>query len=231
MGLEHPTVQKVLQIAEDIMNENKILDIESLYNLAKKSLKIPRKGLLKIIQFLLNKKVLIEGSKYSKETVLLNQFRKNIYYFVYNQGATHFSQIKKKVSLDDKGNIASSGQLIWHLEMLIKFRYIKKIKVGNYTVFLPIEMDKETGVLIFLLNDKLNYKILVLLNEEEQIERSEIYKKIDEKRENVYYRINNLIEGGIISVNKDNDKLLFIPREKKKIIENILKKINLDEKI
>ena len=225
MGLEHPTVQKVLQIAEDIMSENKTLDIESLYNLAKKTLKIPRKGLLKIIQFLLNKKVLIEGSKFSKETVLLNQHRKNIYHFIYKQGATHFSNIKKNVFLDNGVNVGSSGQLIWHLEMLLKFQYIKKMKVGNYTVFLPIAMDEETGIITFLLKDKLSYKILVLLNEVDQIERANIYKKINEQRESVYYRINNLIENELISVSERNDKLLLINADKKKVINEILKNV------
>ncbi|GAG92851.1 unnamed protein product, partial [marine sediment metagenome] len=61
IGVDHPNVKRVLEIAEEIMRKNKILNIENLYNLAKKQLKIPRNGLLFIIQFLINKKILIEG--------------------------------------------------------------------------------------------------------------------------------------------------------------------------
>ena len=47
---DHPSVQGVIKIAEKIIHENKVLDATLLYNRAKKQLKIPRKGLLTIIQ-------------------------------------------------------------------------------------------------------------------------------------------------------------------------------------
>ncbi|MFX1349650.1 MAG: hypothetical protein ACFE92_13360 [Promethearchaeota archaeon] len=54
IGLEHPTVKRVIEIAEEIMSKNKVLNIETLYYMAKKSLKLSRQGLLFIIQFLIN---------------------------------------------------------------------------------------------------------------------------------------------------------------------------------
>ena len=62
--MEHPNVQEVIRIAEDIMSQNQILNLENLYQVAKRSLKLPRNGLLSIIQFLINKKILIEGTKF-----------------------------------------------------------------------------------------------------------------------------------------------------------------------
>ncbi|NHJ25720.1 MAG: hypothetical protein EAX89_14145, partial [Candidatus Lokiarchaeota archaeon] len=62
--LENPSFQGVLEIAKEIINQNKVLNTEMLYNIAKKKLNIPRKGLLSIIQTLLNRKILVEGSKY-----------------------------------------------------------------------------------------------------------------------------------------------------------------------
>ncbi len=59
IGADHPSVKMVLEIAEELMRRNKVLNIENLYNLAKKRLKIPRNGLLSIIQYLINKKILI----------------------------------------------------------------------------------------------------------------------------------------------------------------------------
>ncbi len=228
ISLDHPSVQSVLKIAEDILSKNKVLDLESLYNIAKKRLKIPRKGLLFIIQFLLNRKILIEGSKFSKETVLSNQYRYNIYNFIKNQRGVHFSLIKKNVFTDNKDTLGSSGQLIWHLEMLLKFEYIKKLKVGNYTVFIPIEIDEDLGALYFLLKDSINKKIIKLLFEKESIIKSDVYKLLNEKRENVYYRINNLIEYDLISLSEESTNYLSLNPEKKEIIAVILRsnKIN-----
>jgi len=226
IGLEHPSVQSVIKIAEGILSKNKVLNIENLYNLAKRSLNIPRNGLLSIIQFLINKKILIEGSKFSKETLLLNQFRSNIYKYIRRNRGAHFSNIKKSVIPDNKGSRGGSGQLIWHLEMLIKFKYIKKIKVGNYTIFLPIEMDEELGIINFLLRDELNEKIIDLINRKGKIKRSEIYKQLNEKRENVYYRLNYLVDHNILSLAEEPDRGIYINRDKKEFIDIMLKEMH-----
>ncbi len=225
ISLDHPKVQEVIKIAEEIMNSNKILNIDNLYHIAKRSLKIPRKGLLTIIQFLVNKQVLIEGSKYSKETVLSNRTRRNIYEFIKFNQAVHFSHIRKNISEDTSSDGGSSGQLIWHLEMLLKFKYIKKFKLGNYTVFLPTNLDEESGAIRFLLRDKLNKEILSIINSKKSIKRSEIYKILGEKREKVYYHINNLIEYDIIALKEKQDKEVCINPEKKDLLESILKEM------
>ncbi|MFX0000615.1 MAG: hypothetical protein ACFE9Q_03485 [Candidatus Hodarchaeota archaeon] len=133
----------------------------------------------------------------------------------------HFSNLRKKAL---SGELISSGQLVWHLEMLLNFNYIKKIKVGNYSIFFPIDMDEETASSIFLLRDRINNKIIHLLSEKNLIVKSEIYKEINEKRENVYYHINNLIDYQLITLSKESDKIVYINPKKKKIVTNILKK-------
>ena len=71
--LEHPSVKQVLEIAKEIIDQNKVLNVELLYNIAKKRLGIPRRGLSSIIQALLNRKILVEGSKYTRDTVMQNR--------------------------------------------------------------------------------------------------------------------------------------------------------------
>ena len=219
IGLEHPTVKRVIEIAEEILSENKVLNVETLYNVAKKSLKIPRNGLLFIIQFLINNKILIEGSKFSRETVLSNVVRNRIYRYIRMNPGVHFSILRKKTLSEEAG---SSGQLVWHLGMLINFNYIKKIKVGHYSVLLPYELDEDVGRILFVLRDRINSKIIHLLFEYETFIKSEIYKKIEEKREDVYYRINNLINHGIITLNQDLENEMCINYDIKEVIVNIL---------
>lgn len=224
IGEDHPSVKRVLEIAEEIMRKNKILNIENLYNLAKKRLKIPRNGLLSIIQFLINKKILIEGSKFSKETVLFNHIRNGIYNYIRIYPGAHFSILRKKALPEEKG---SSGQLVWHLEMLLKFNYIKKMKVGNYTVFLPFDLSEDTGKILFLLRDRINNKIIKLLTKGKNVLKSELYKKIDEKREDVYYRINILRDHDLITLSETSDKIISINPNVKESIDEILKTLKL----
>ena len=228
LTLNHPSVQSVIEIAKEVINNHNVLDTELLYRLAKRRLKFPRKGLLSIIQLLINKKVLVEGSKYTRDEVLNNRYRLNLYSFLNSYLGAHFSTIRKQIITDKSGSMGSSGQLIWHLEMLIKFNYIKKIKIKNYTVFLPYEISDEIGLLHFVLRDELYLKIIQLLLSNENLKRSEVHKLVKEKRETIYYRINNLIEFNIMKISGENNSLVLNSLMKDDIISII--KANLQNK-
>ena len=228
LSLEHPNVQRVIAIAEDMMNRGSILTIERLYNLSKKMLKVPRSGLISIIHFLINNHVLLEGSKFSRETVLNNRLRKNILNYIRLNGCAHFSILRKEALSARVGNLGSSGQLVWHLEMLMKFNYIKKIKVGNFTVFLPIEMEVGLGIINFLLRDEINRKILDLLITQNSIKNSEIIKMIDENRGKVNYRLKNLSDYNLICSKEDPSKEVYLNPDKKENVINILNRLKKD---
>lgn len=239
LTLNHPSVQRVIEIAKEVINNHNVLDTELLYRLAKRRLKFPRKGLLSIIQLLINKKVLVEGSKYTRDEILNNKYRFHLYRFLTSYLGAHFSSIRKQIVTDNSGNLGSSGQLIWHLEMLIKFNYIKKIKIKNYTVFLPYEIDDEIGLLHFVLHDEIYLKIIQLLISNEKLKKSEVHKLINEKRETIYYRINNLIEFNIMKLSGDNNSLVLNSLMKDDIISIInanlqnksqIKKLNFNNK-
>ena len=222
IGLEHPSVKQVIEIAEEILHEKKILNIDSLFYRAKKRLKLPRKGLNAIIQFLVNNKILVNRSKFTRRTVLSNSTRKIIYNFIQNNIGSHFSLIKKiGISKDLAG---SPGCLIWHLDMLIKFNYIKKLKLKNYTIFLPYEMDDESGKIYFVLQDELYRKILNHLISNDSQERAQIHKSLGENRETIYYRIKNLIEFQILELLADN-KVKLNPK-KRDIVIQVLSEIS-----
>ena len=226
IGLEHPSVKQVIEIAEDLVNDHKVLNINSLYNRAKKKLKIPRKGLNIIIEFLLNNKILVDRSRYTKNSVLSNNTRKKIYNFLQVNIGMHFSLLRKMIYSDVKSK--SSGELIWHLDMLIKFNYIKKLNFHHYTIFIPIDIDDEIGILSFLLNDQLNNKIINLLVSKDSSEKNQIYKILNQKRENVNYHLNLLINNNIIEYNESNKLILKkdLRRKTIKILREMKRKNN-----
>lgn len=228
LGLDHPSVQSVIEVAREIISENKVLDTEILYNIAKRKLKIPRRGLLRIIQFLINKKILVEGTKCTKGTVLSNPHRRKIYNFIKSHLGVHFSIIRKVLFSDIDGKTQATGQLLWHLEMLMKFNYIKKINFKKYVIFIPIEIDDKIGIIFFLLRDKINKKIVNLLLMEDTIEKSEVHKHINEMRELVYYRINDLINYNILSpIQEDSNEISLHPNNKDLIVQIFKQTSNL----
>ncbi|MFX1340522.1 MAG: hypothetical protein ACFFDK_18075 [Promethearchaeota archaeon] len=222
LGLDHPSVQSVIKIAREIIRDNKVLDTEILYNIAKRRLKIPRRGLLRIIQYLLNKKILVEGTKCTKGTVLSNYQRRKIYNFIQSHLGVHFSIIRKVLFSDTEGKSQATGQLLWHLEMLTKFNYIKKVNFKKYVIFIPVEIDDEAGIVFFLLRDKVNKRIANLLIQQGNIKKSDVYKMLEENREMVYYRINELINFNIISpLQEESSKIQLNPNNRELIAQII----------
>ena len=164
LSLKHPNVQRVIEIAEEIVAENKIVTLDNIYYRAKRRLKIPRRGLKSIIQYLVNKKVLVDQSRFTRNSILAHSLRKTIYYFIKDNLGVHLSPIRKYFQSNNTG----TGQLLWHLDMLLKFNYIKTIKLKNHLLFLPIDIDDEAGIIYFFLRDNLNFKIVKLLIEQYQ---------------------------------------------------------------
>jgi len=224
LGLDHPSVQQVMQIALELTKEHKLINTELLYNRAKRKLKIPRQGLNTIIQMLLNRKFLVDGSKFTKETILKNKIRYYIYWLIKTNIGAHFSFLKKKVSQQKESEIGV-GHLIWHLEKLIKFNFIKKVKVKNCTMFLPVEISDEEGILYFIMRDDLNRQIVEILLEHEAINKADIYRDLNINREKTYYRIKKLIELEIISPIAEDEKTISINLSIKGLIMEVIKNI------
>jgi hypothetical protein len=73
----------------------------------------------------------------------------------------------------------------------------------------------------------------------EKLKKSEVHKLVDEKRETIYYRINNLIEFNIIELSGDDNSLILNSSKKDDIISIItalsknksqIKKLNFNNK-
>ncbi|MFX1257416.1 MAG: hypothetical protein ACFFAN_06140 [Promethearchaeota archaeon] len=126
---------------------------------------------------------------------------------------------------DDDGNIGSPGQFSWHIEVLLRFNYIKKVRFKKYKIIIPIELRKEIGIYYFLLRNKLNNTIVNLLIKYNPIKKSDIYKHLKGSRESIYYHINNLIEQNII-IKEGNPNYICINPDKKNIIIEVLNNIN-----
>ncbi|MFX1501032.1 MAG: hypothetical protein ACFFDH_08730 [Promethearchaeota archaeon] len=220
LSLKHPSVQRVIEIAEEIVEENKKLTIDNLYYRAKRILRIPRKGLKAIIQYLVNKKIIVNQSRFTKKSILAHPLREAIYSFIKDNLGVHLSTIRKNFQSENIG----TGQLLWHLKMLLKFNYVKSIKLKNYLLFLPIEIDDEIGIINFFLRNDLNFRIVKLLLGKKEFKRTEIYKNLAESRELVYYHLNNLIEHNLIELMEN--KSAYINPKKVLLIESTI--INLE---
>jgi len=112
--------------------------------------------------------------------------------------------------------------------MLLKFNYIKKLTIKNYTIFIPFDVDDESGKIHFVLQDELYRKILNDLISNDSQERSQIYKSIGENRGTIHYRIQNLIGFQILELLADN-KVKLNPKKRDIVIEVLSEISNIRE--
>jgi predicted transcriptional regulator len=120
----------VFNAIQDYLNQNKILEkndvvdhIKSYFTNA--SININTEGIIKYIESLIKKRRIVEGSKLTKDIVLNNPKRKRICEYITENPGTYFNKIVKGLKI-------SNHVVYWHLDILLKFDFIKKTKVDNH---------------------------------------------------------------------------------------------------
>jgi len=148
----------VFNTIQDYLNENKILDREKVINriksnFSKVSININQEGIIKHIDSLIKKKRIVEGSKLTKDGVLLNTNRKKIYDFIKTNPGTYFYKITNELNM---GN-----QLVfWHLNFLIEFELIKKAIIENHEIYFISSLSVEEGKRLYYTIKEESKKIL-----------------------------------------------------------------------
>ena len=140
----------------------------------------------------------------SKEDLFNNENRQKIIKIILNNPGIHYNLILKRSKLQ-------SGQLQWHLNILLQYGVIKKEKFGHYIIFFPALYDEEEGndVNIFV-KSPTTMKILSIIEKEPGISSSSIAKKLKLQRNSVKYHVDKLIrENYIKSVQKGRINHLY----------------------
>ena len=123
----------VFNAIQDYLNKNKILEKNDVINHIKSyftnsSININTEGIIKYIESLIKKRRIVEGSKLTKDIVLNNPKRKRICDYITINPGTYFNKIVKGLKM-------SNHVVYWHLDILLKFDFIKKTKVENHELF------------------------------------------------------------------------------------------------
>ncbi len=123
----------VLNVIQEYLNKNRIFNMKKIlpfitarFKMA--SININNRGIEEILKILVNKKLIVEGSKLYRDDLLMNKKRNLIYEFIVKNPGTYFNRIIKVLNL-------SNHVVIWHLEILLKFEYIKKQNIENHDIY------------------------------------------------------------------------------------------------
>lgn len=131
-----------------------------------------------------------------------NETRINILTQILNNPGIHQNELLRSCDLH-------KGQLQWHLDVLLKYRIIKKEKHGQYTIYFPITSSVESIEAFKSLPTKseTTSKILELVQKNPGISSSEIAKKINLARNTVKYHIDKLSENNLILFKEKGRKI------------------------
>jgi predicted transcriptional regulator len=106
------------------------------------SININLRGIEEVLKILVNKNLIVEGSKLTKNDILKNVKRKKIFDFIVKNPGTYFNKIVSRLEM-------SNHVVIWHLSMLLKFKYIKTENLDNHEIYFEFDFN--------LKNIKFNY--------------------------------------------------------------------------
>ncbi len=170
----------VYELIQVYLKKRRPLEVDKLLpvissELFKKSNNINSKRIKQIIKSLLKKKYIIEGSRLTKDDILKNKVRIQIYGFICENSAVYFHQIKKKLELP-------THSVIWHLNLLFLFGFIKRIKIkkhyNHYIYFTNDLSSQEARKIYFTKNHKCKEIIEYLKLENKGYTRTHLSKQL-----------------------------------------------------
>jgi len=141
----------------------------------------------------------------SFDEIFESEIRKKIIDTILKEPGIHHNDLLRKCKIH-------RGQLQWHLSVLIQFNIIRKEKLGQYSIFYPIDYeDQNTDSKKSLLRSKQSTKILDLIEAQPGIYSSKIAHRLNLKRNSVKYHIDKLLKNHLIFVKTEGRRKHLFP--------------------
>ena len=155
--------QTVLEVIQEYLNKNKIFNIMEIVPFIRARFKsqgvnINDVGIKEILISMVKKKIVIEGSKLIRDSVLLNEKRKIIYNYIIKTPGTYFNKILRKLAINNY--IA-----VWHIDILTKFGFIKKEPFDNRVIYYDVNMELEQVKRLYFGSNKKSKLIFAYLQQ------------------------------------------------------------------
>ena len=200
--------QIVLSVVQEYLDKNRQFNMEKIlpfiisrFRLA--SINISKNGIEEILRSLIKKDLLVEGSKLSRDDILLNLKRLQIYNFILRNPGTYFNRIIKELNL-------SNHIVVWHLNMLMKFNYISKEVFDNHDIYFDSNLAfEEVKISYFTLKEKSKKIIDFLKVNNDGITKTRLSEALKMHPNTITKYLNNLLEHNIIKKEKMSNKTLY----------------------
>jgi len=198
----------VLNIIKEYLDKNRDFDKEKFYSLISYRLKMAKininnEGLKRIIKSLIDKNLILEGSKLTKDDILSNEKRRKIYTYISQNPGVYYSKIVKDLNY-------SNHVVIWHLNMLLKFNFIDRIEFMNHFLYYDTNQGPERAKIRYLISLKPSKKILKYLNNKvEGVGKTKMASDLKIHIETIGKYLEILEEQDIITIERQSKRKLY----------------------
>ncbi len=153
----------VLNIIQEYLNKNRTfnkIEIVPFINakIAKKKINISYNGIYEILRSLVEKNIIVEGSKLIKYDIFSNVNRKKIYEFITKNPGVHFYKLVKSLNI-------SVFSVEWHLNILLKFNLIRNVKIEKYDAYFDVKLDSKNDEIFHIISREKCKRIIQYLKQ------------------------------------------------------------------
>ncbi|HEC39634.1 MAG TPA: hypothetical protein ENI29_15455 [bacterium] len=167
----------VFNFIQEFMSNNKVFDKEKvaiyINSISRVNGNLNYNGIKGVIDSLIAKNLIVEGSKLTRKTILLNSNRKNIYNFIKENPGTYMYALVKQL---DK----SVFIIKWHLSLLFKFQLIRVQSYNGKFSYFESSFNKENDLIFHTITREKCRKIIELLEKHKNgLQKNQISKELN----------------------------------------------------
>ncbi|MFX1280816.1 MAG: winged helix-turn-helix transcriptional regulator [Promethearchaeota archaeon] len=143
----------ILNIVQEYLSLNKFFDMKKVLPFIQSVLRsalvdLNTRAIEEILRSLVKKRLIVEGTKLTKNDILVNETRNKIYNYILKNPGSYFNKIVIDLNIN-------KPVVVWHVKMLERFGYIKREVFENHAIFFDTSLtDKKKKVGYFTSNEK-----------------------------------------------------------------------------
>ncbi|MFX0099992.1 MAG: winged helix-turn-helix transcriptional regulator [Candidatus Hodarchaeota archaeon] len=178
---------RVYRIALEMMEKHYVFNTKSLYSLCTRFIKDEDKSSINnAISSLLSKKILIEGTTLSRMDLMENPNRRTIYSIIKSKPGINVGLLQNMVGLH-------TSTVLWHIQMLEKFQFIRTEKILNKMVCFDYIHERKHDLMYVTLHKKRMVKIISIVHRYKEINMTDLQEQMELNRSSFMRKIGELL--------------------------------------
>ena len=203
----------VFALLQEYFQQKKHFDMEKIIpfltgRLTRRKIDFNREGIKKILISLLRQNLIVEGISLTKNDILMNENRKDIHNFIKTHPGAYLNRIVSKLKMPNH-------VVIWHLNILIEFQYIRRELIGIQPVYSEVGLNSEVVKSRFIISKKKSQEIINYLRiNNNGLTKTQIKKGLSMHHNTLTKYIDDLEEINIIIKKKIGKSIIYSLNEK-----------------